>query len=115
MIEIRSNTFCIAHSVASTGDAFENIPRLSRPAPSPTRRRLFTLAAVGALAPFRAVQAQSSVTIYGIVDMDLSKMNTGTTPTSRLNGLPPSKDTWTMKAGNTSRLTAFDFGIKHTF
>ena len=65
---------------------------------------LSTLAAVGTLTPLHVAQAQSSVTIYGIVDMGLSKTNTGTTPTSRLNGSPPSKDTWTMKAGNTSRL-----------
>ncbi len=78
----------------------------SFPALRPAHRvaALSTLAAAGALAPFHAAQAQSSVTIYGIVDMGLSKTNTGTTPTSRLNGSPPSKDTWTMKAGNTSRL-----------
>lgn len=50
-----------------------------------------------------SAQAQSSVEIYGIVDQGLSKANNGTTPGAMLNGRA-APDTWTMKAGNTSRL-----------
>jgi predicted porin len=51
-----------------------------------------------------ATQAQSSVTIYGIIDQGIVKANTGTTPGSLLPGRGASPDVWTMKAGNTSRL-----------
>lgn len=50
-----------------------------------------------------SVQAQSAVEIYGIIDQGLSKANNGTTPGAMLNGRA-APDTWTMKAGNTSRL-----------
>jgi predicted porin len=52
-----------------------------------------------------AAHAQSSVTIYGIIDQGLVKTNSGATPGSLLPGrgsAPP--DSWTVKAGNTSRL-----------
>ncbi len=48
-------------------------------------------------------QAQSSVTIYGIVDAGLTHANNGTTPGAMLPGRS-TPDTWVMKAGNTSRL-----------
>lgn len=59
-----------------------------------------TVLAVLALAGMPA-HAQSSVSIYGIIDAGLTKANDGTTT------LLPGKataDTWIMKAGNTSRL-----------
>lgn len=59
--------------------------------------------ALSALICATAAHAQSAVTIYGIVDMGLSKANNGKTPGSRLNGAS-TPDTWVMKAGNTSRL-----------
>jgi len=55
------------------------------------------------LAPVCAAQAQSSVTIYGIVDQGISKANNGTTSGAMLNGRA-APDVWTIKAGNTSRL-----------
>ena len=65
---------------------------------------LSALILAGSMATGLSAHAQSSVTIYGIVDMGLSRNNNGTTPTSRHNGAPASRDTWDMKAGNTSRL-----------
>ncbi|MBI5721108.1 MAG: porin [Burkholderiales bacterium] len=60
------------------------------------------LAALVALAP--AAKAQSSVTIYGIIDQGVVKANNGTTPAALLPGRGVSPDTWNIKAGNTSRL-----------
>lgn len=51
-----------------------------------------------------AAQAQSSVTIYGIVDQGVVKANNGTTPGALLPGRGVSPDAWNIKAGNTSRL-----------
>ncbi|MBL8326004.1 MAG: porin [Rubrivivax sp.] len=51
-----------------------------------------------------AAHAQSSVTIYGIVDQGVVKTNNGNTPGALLPGRGANPDTWTMKAGNTSRL-----------
>lgn len=48
--------------------------------------------------------AQSSVSIYGIIDQGVVKANSGTTPGSLLPGRGAAPDVWTMKAGNTSRL-----------
>lgn len=47
--------------------------------------------------------AQSSVTIYGIIDQGITKANGGTTPGGLLPGRA-APDVWTVKAGNTSRL-----------
>lgn len=47
--------------------------------------------------------AQSSVTIYGIIDQGVTKANDGTTPGAMLPGRA-APDVWTIKAGNTSRL-----------
>ena len=55
------------------------------------------------LATGLAVQAQSTVTVYGIVDQGISKANSGSTPGAMLNGRA-APDVWTVKAGNTSRL-----------
>lgn len=51
-----------------------------------------------------AAQAQSSVSIYGIIDQGIVKANNGTTPGALLPGRGASPDVWTVKAGNTSRL-----------
>lgn len=75
------------------------------PAPCDARTaalRAILLTASSLTAAF-SVQAQSSVTIYGIVDQGITKANSGTTPGARLNGRA-APDVWTMKAGNTSRL-----------
>ncbi|RYE85911.1 MAG: porin, partial [Oxalobacteraceae bacterium] len=47
--------------------------------------------------------AQSSVTIYGIIDQGITKANDGTTAGAMLPGRA-APDVWTIKAGNTSRL-----------
>lgn len=68
--------------------------------PAPHRA---TLVAVALLVSGSAL-AQSSVSIYGIIDQGIVKANSGTTPGSLLPGRGASPDVWTMKAGNTSRL-----------
>lgn len=50
-----------------------------------------------------AAQAQSSVTIYGIIDQGISHANSGTTPGAMLPGRGTSGE-WVLKAGNTSRI-----------
>lgn len=50
-----------------------------------------------------SAQAQSSVSIYGIIDQGVTKANNGTTPGSMLNGRS-TPGAWSLKAGNTSRL-----------
>ncbi|WP_428001579.1 porin [Acidovorax sp.] len=62
---------------------------------------LLALAGFGACG---AAQAQSSLTIYGIVDQGLARANGGTTPGALLPGRGVTPLVWTMKAGNTSRL-----------
>lgn len=64
--------------------------------------RAILVAATSLTAAFSA-QAQSAVSMYGIIDQGLSKANSGTTPGAMLNGRA-APDTWTLKAGNTSRL-----------
>jgi predicted porin len=59
--------------------------------------------AASSLAAALPAQAQSSVTIYGIVDQGVSKANSGTTPGAMLNGRGAA-GIWVMKAGNTSRI-----------
>jgi predicted porin len=61
------------------------------------------LAAVLCGAASLPAAAQSSLTIYGIVDQGITKANDGTTPGALLNGRA-APDVWTIKAGNTSRL-----------
>jgi predicted porin len=61
------------------------------------------LPALACLAAAPVLQAQSSLTIYGIVDQGITKANGGTTPGALLNGRA-APDVWTIKAGNTSRL-----------
>lgn len=61
------------------------------------------LLTAGCLAAVFPAQAQSSVTMYGLVDQGLSKANSGTTPGGLLPGRA-APDIWTVKAGNTSRL-----------
>lgn len=68
----------------------------------PTVRAL-TLGAV-LLAGVTAATAQSTVTIYGIIDQGLAKANGGTTPGTLLPGRGTNPNSWNMKAGNTSRL-----------
>ena len=62
------------------------------------------LIATAALVAVGAGRAQSSVTIYGIVDQGVVKANSGTTPAALLPGRGAAPDVWTLKAGNTSRL-----------
>jgi predicted porin len=62
-----------------------------------------TLAAACAAGAPLAAQAQSTVTLYGIIDQGITKANNGTTPGSLLPGRA-APDVWTVKAGNTSRL-----------
>lgn len=57
----------------------------------------------GTLTTAFSAQAQSNVTIYGIIDQGVTKANDGTTPGTLLNGRAAA-DAWTIKAGNTSRL-----------
>jgi predicted porin len=59
---------------------------------------------VAAMASAGAALAQSSVVIYGIVDQGVVKPNGGTTPGAMLPGRGANPNTWTIKAGNTSRL-----------
>ncbi len=59
--------------------------------------------AIAALAGAVPAQAQSSLTIYGIIDQGITKATSGTTPAALLPGRAPS-DTLNVKAGNTSRL-----------
>lgn len=67
-----------------------------------TPRRALLLAAVSVF-PVLSAHAQSSVTIYGIIDQGLTKADSGTTPAAMLPGRAPD-DRWNVKAGNTSRL-----------
>lgn len=69
----------------------------------PRHAALRTGATLALAAAATAAQAQSTVTIYGIVDQGVTKTNSGTTPGSLLPGRA-APDMWTMKAGNTSRL-----------
>jgi predicted porin len=66
--------------------------------------RLAAAAAALACGAAGTAQAQSAVTIYGIIDQGLVKANSGTTPGALLPGRGAAPDVWTMKAGNTSRL-----------
>ena len=59
--------------------------------------------AAASLAAVSLAHAQSDLKIYGIVDQGITKANSGTTPGAMLNGRAAA-DTWTVKAGNTSRL-----------
>jgi predicted porin len=67
-----------------------------------TALRTILLAAASFMS-FFSVHAQSSVTIYGIIDQGLTKADSGTTPAAMLPGRAPD-DRWNVKAGNTSRL-----------
>lgn len=57
-----------------------------------------------ALLSAASARAQSSVSIYGIVDQGLVRANGGTTPGQMLPGRGAAPRVWTMKAGNTSRI-----------
>lgn len=86
-----------------------NPPLLAAPAArqgraAARRARSAAAAAAVSLCLPAAVLAQSTVTIYGIIDQGIVKPNSGTTPGSMLPGRGASPDTWTIKAGNTSRL-----------
>lgn len=56
--------------------------------------------AAGSLTSVAVALAQSSVTIYGIIDQGLAKSNNATT--TLLSG--PTTDAWQVRAGNTSRI-----------
>lgn len=59
---------------------------------------------VAVLATVGGAHAQSSVTIYGIIDQGVVRSNSGTTPGSLLPGRGTAPDIWAIKAGNTSRI-----------
>lgn len=61
------------------------------------------VAAMAVAATALSAHAQSSVTIYGIIDQGLTKATDGTTPAALLPGRA-GNDAWQVKAGNTSRL-----------
>lgn len=65
-----------------------------------SRQMALIAAALTAAVP---AHAQSSLTIYGIIDQGITKANDGTTPGALLPGRG-APGAWTMKAGNTSRL-----------
>lgn len=67
-------------------------------------RSVGLIAALAALGVGAEAQAQSSLTIYGIIDQGLARANGGTTPGALLPGRGVNPKVWTMKAGNTSRL-----------
>ena len=69
----------------------------------PLAGRRAALLAAAATAAATPALAQSSVTIYGIIDQGVTKTNGGTTPGALLPGRA-TPDVWTVKAGNTSRL-----------
>lgn len=79
---------------------------LNNPRFQPLVRGLSARAAFAAMAvaiSALSAHAQSSVTIYGIIDQGLTKANDGTTPAALLPGRA-GNDAWQVKAGNTSRL-----------
>ena len=59
--------------------------------------------ALAALLGATGASAQSTVTIYGIIDQGITRANDGTTPGAMLPGRS-TPDQWVVKAGNTSRL-----------
>jgi predicted porin len=61
------------------------------------------LAIAASLSAALPAQAQSALTIYGIIDQGVTKADGGTTPGALLPGRA-APDVWTVKAGNTSRL-----------
>ena len=69
------------------------------------KKSLIALAVLGSLAG--AASAQSSVTIYGIIDLGVSKLNKGTTAVNGLNAnadLIGQKGQWSVRANTSSRL-----------
>lgn len=62
------------------------------------------LCAAVALGSAGVAQAQSTVSIYGIIDMGVVRANSGTTPAALLPGRGAQPDRWALKAGNTSRI-----------
>ncbi|SEK64892.1 Outer membrane protein (porin) [Roseateles sp. YR242] len=66
-------------------------------------RRLTCIGGLALLTCGDWAQAQSSLTIYGIIDQGITKANRGTTAGAMLPGRA-APDIWTIKAGNTSRL-----------
>lgn len=74
------------------------------PNPSRTAGLLKGCAVAVAWAAVFPAQADSSVTIYGIIDQGVSRAFNGTTPNALLPGKAQTGEKWTIKAGNTSRL-----------
>ncbi|CAN5461645.1 porin [soil metagenome] len=67
------------------------------------KRSLLALALFGAFAG--AASAQSSVTVYGLVDLGITRQNDGTSAMAGGNGLTgPAADRWDMRQGYASRL-----------
>lgn len=65
---------------------------------------LRSLVAAAAVAGSTAAWADQTLTFYGIIDMGLVKADVGTTPGAMLPGYNSNAETYTLKAGNTSRL-----------
>jgi predicted porin len=66
------------------------------------KRSLLALAVLGAFAG--TASAQSSVTIYGVLDMSIAKDNCKATQVCAVNPGAPTGDAWTMQQSTTSRL-----------
>ncbi|VWB87100.1 porin [Burkholderia lata] len=70
----------------------------------PGRKRwVIFLLGILLIAASPVTRAESTVTMYGFVDMGISKANNGTTPATSLNGRGP-VDAWNVQQGNSSRL-----------
>jgi len=66
------------------------------------KKSLLALAVLGAFAG--TASAQSSVTIYGVLDMSIAKDNCSATTVCAVNPGAPAGDAWTMQQSTTSRL-----------
>lgn len=66
------------------------------------KKSLIALAVLGSLAG--AASAQSSVTIYGIIDLGVSKINNGTTQLNLSPVVLGARDVWSVRSSTSSRL-----------
>ncbi len=94
------------HRPATTVISFTTFTTATTP-PAPAAASLLALALASALAllwPAAAV-AQSAVTLYGRIDLGVTKQNAGTSALSASNGrLGPDGDRWDLRHGSESRL-----------
>lgn len=80
------------------------MPTPTAPLAATRRHCTLVVASLGLGLLAATAQAQSTVTIYGIIDQGVAKANGGSTPGTLLPGRGTNPNTWSMKAGNTSRL-----------